>query len=158
MGKLTALKCAHCGWSTGKFDWRSGKAVPSFIALYRHVMSEHSEELGITRGEWDTAIADADRILKGSNPVRENGVDYTQSIEGSLDKHNAVQRSIAETRDALPRMTDAMEDFRLIAWTSGNAWTGVSYWLELGDDGRYFVDPDMLNQDDVWPVHLDDAR
>ncbi len=130
MGKLTALRCAHCEWSTGKFDWRSGKAVPSFVALYRHVMSEHAEELGIRQGEWDMAISEAEATLGRTQPGYEPAVDYTRSIEGSLDIHNTKQKAIAKTRDALPRLSDAIIEQDMIG-SYDEDWRPAKWWLLL---------------------------
>ena len=80
------------------------------------------------------------------------GMDPSEWVLDNVSKRIATERSIQQTRDALPRLSQAMRDYELIGWTSGDAWTGVSWYLELGDDGRYYIDPHIFNDEEPWCI------
>lgn len=84
--------------------------------------------------------------------VESLGSDNTGEIVDAVSRRVETMRSIQAIRDALPRLSQAMRDFELIGWTSGDAWTGVSWYLELGDDGRYYIDPHIFNDEEPWCI------
>ncbi len=80
------------------------------------------------------------------------GNDNTSEIVDAVSRRVETMRSIQATRDSLPTMGDAMRDYTLFAWVSRNAWTGITWYLELGNDGRYYIDPHMFNDEEPWCI------